>query len=86
MLYFLFNQFSNLIYKWIYEVTKFSMIEWPIDIAFLSIVIILFSIMALLVNTGSTFLPPPKYSGSALEGSSYELIINNAKSLIENGV
>jgi len=84
MLYFLFNQFSNLIYKWIYGVTKFSMIEWPIDIAFLSIVIILFSIMALLVNTGSTFLPPPKYSGSALEESSYELIINNVKSLIES--
>ena len=84
MLYFLFNQFSNLIYKWIYGVTNFSMIEWPIDIAFLSIVIFLFSIMALLVNTGSTFLPPPKYSGSALGGSSYELIINNAKSLIES--
>src|SRR6056297_1684079 len=39
--YFLFSQFSNLIYKWVYGATKFSMIEWPIDITFLSILIVL---------------------------------------------
>lgn len=82
--YFLYNQFANLIYKWVYGATKFSMIEWPIDIAFLSIIIILLSIMALLVNTGSTILPPPKYSGSALDESYYEDIINKAKSHIES--
>ncbi len=84
VLYFLYNQLSNLIYKWVYGATRFSMIEWPIDIAFLSIIIILLSVMVLLVNTGSTFLPPPKYSGSALDGSYYEDIINKAKSYIEN--
>lgn len=82
--YFLFNQFSNLIYKWVYSATKFSMIEWPIDITFLSIIIVLFSIIALLVNTGSVFLPPTKYVGSALEESSYEIIINKAKVYIES--
>ena len=82
--YFLYNQFSNLIYKWAYGATKFSMIEWPIDIAFLSIIIILLTVMALLVNTGSTFLPPPKYLGSTLDGSFYEDIINKVKSHIES--
>lgn len=82
--YFLYNLFSNLIYKWIYHVTMFSMIEWPIDIAFLSVLIILLSVVALLVNTGSTFFPPVKYSGSALDGSHYENIIDKAKSYIEH--
>ncbi len=40
--------------------------------------------MALLVNTGSLFLPPTKYTGSALEGSSYEIIINDAKAHVES--
>ena len=84
VIYFLFNQFSNLIYKWVYDATNFSMVEWPIDITFLSILIILLSIMALLVNTGSVFLPPTKYIGSSLEGSSYERIINKAKNYIES--
>lgn len=82
--YFLFNQFSNLIYKWVYGATKFSMIEWPIDITFLSVLIVLLSIISLLVNTGSVFLPPTKYIGSSLEGSSYEIIINEAKIYIES--
>ena len=82
-LYFLYYQFSNLIYKWIYGATNFSMIEWPIDITFLSIIIILLSVMALLVNTGSTFLPSPKYVGSSLDANSYTLIINKAKLFIE---
>jgi len=81
--YFLFSQFSNLIYKWVYGATKFSMIEWPIDITFLSILIILLSIMALLVNTGSVFLPPTKYIGSSLMESSYVAIIDNVKNYIE---
>ncbi len=84
MIYFLFNLFSNLIYKWVYGATNFSMIEWPIDITFISILIVLLSVMALLVNTGSVFLPPTKYIGSALEGSSYEIIINEAKAHIES--
>ena len=82
--YFLFSQLSNLIYKWVYGVTKFSMIEWPIDITFLSILIVLLSVVTLLVNTGSVFLPPTKYIGSALEGSSYEKIIHKAKSYIDS--
>ena len=81
--YFLFNQFSNIIYQWFYKTTKFSMIEWPIDITFLSILIVALSIIALLVNTGSVFLPPTKYIGSPLEGSSYDIIINKAKEYIE---
>jgi len=84
VIYFLFNLFSNLIYKWVYGATNFSMIEWPIDITFLSILIILLCIMALLVNTGSVFLPPTKYIGSALAGSSYERIISKAKNYIES--
>ena len=82
--YFLYSQFSNIIYKWIYNATKFSMIEWPIDITFLSILLVLLSIMALLVNTGSVFLPPTKYIGSSLEESLYEKIIQKAKSYIES--
>ncbi|MCG6191164.1 helix-turn-helix domain-containing protein [Maribellus maritimus] len=84
VVYFLFSQFSNLIYKWFYRTTKFSMIEWPIDITFLSILIVSLSVIALLVNTGSVFLPPTKYIGSSLEGSSYDLIINRAKDYVEN--
>ncbi|AXT20653.1 helix-turn-helix domain-containing protein [Flavobacteriaceae bacterium AU392] len=82
--YFLYNLFSNVMYKWIYNVTKYSMIEWPIDIAFLSIIITLLSIITLLVNTGSTFFPPLKYSGSALDKSHYESIISKAKKYIEH--
>lgn len=84
IVYFLFNQFSNLIYKWAYCATKFSMIEWPIDITFLSFIIILLSIMALLVNTGSNFLPAPKYLGSVLDEGNYKDIVNKAKSYIES--
>jgi AraC-like DNA-binding protein len=40
--------------------------------------------MALLVNTGSVFLPPTKYIGSSLEESLYEKIIQKAKSYIES--
>ncbi len=84
LFYFLYNQFSNLIYKMVYRVSKFSMIEWPVDIAFLSVIITLLSIMALLVNTGSTFLPPLKYSGSTLDESNYENIINRVERYIES--
>jgi AraC-like DNA-binding protein len=84
ILYFLFNQFSNLLYRWIYKITNFSMIEWPIDISFLSLLLLLLSVLALMVNTGSTFLPPIKYSGSILENDAYKTIINKAKQHIEN--
>lgn len=83
VVYFLFNQFSNLIYKWVYGATKFSMVEWPIDIAFLSIIILLLSVIALLVNTGSTFFPQTKYIGSSLGEKSYEAIIDKVKNYIE---
>lgn len=84
ILYFLFNQFSNLLYRWIYNVTKFSMIEWPIDITFLSLLVLLLSVLALMVNTGSTFLPPIKYSGSILKNDTYKAIIDKAKQHIES--
>lgn len=83
VLYFLYHQFSNLIYKWIYDYTDYSMIEWPVDITFLAIIIVLLSVMVLLVNTGSSFLPPPKYLGSPLEKSHYENLIIDARSQIE---
>jgi YesN/AraC family two-component response regulator len=60
------------------------MIEWPIDISFLSLLLLLLSVLALMVNTGSTFLPPIKYSGSILENDAYKTIINKAKQHIEN--
>ena len=82
-LYFLFYQFSNLLYLWGYRVTGFSMIEWPIDILFLSIVILLFSIVTLSVNSGDSFFPPSKYQSSSLDKNTYEKILTKAKNLIE---
>jgi AraC-like DNA-binding protein len=83
VIYFLYSQFSNLIYKWAFGIIQYSMIEWPADIIFLSIIVLLLSVIALLVNTGSTFFPPSKYSGSALASSQYEAIIKEAKRFIE---
>lgn len=69
--FFLFNLFSNLIYKRLEIVSGWSMIEWPVDIFFLSVVIALLSLIALLVNSGVTFLPPSKYTSSSLNKNSY---------------
>ena len=75
VLFFLFNQLSNLIYKGLETVTGWSMIEWPVDIVFLSLVIALLSFIALLVNSGASFLPPSKYVSSSLATENYEEII-----------
>jgi len=83
VLYFLFSQFSNLLYRWLFEATHYSMIEWPVDILFLALVLFLFSIIALLVNSGSSFFPASKYGGSALKPNTYEEIVQQAKALIE---
>ncbi len=82
-LYFFFNQFSNFLYQWFYGITKYSMIEWPIDIVFLSIINLLFIVIAISVNSGATFFPAARYISSPLDSNDYKDIIDSAKELIE---
>lgn len=82
IIYFLFYQFSNFIYRIFYTLTGYSMIEWPVDITFLSIVLLLLLILTLLVNTGSQFFPPSKYTGSGLSDRQYKTLLNGARQLI----
>ncbi|RDY59398.1 hypothetical protein DX873_08405 [Flagellimonas nanhaiensis] len=53
--YSLFTLTSNSIYRWLFGTTQISMIEWPVDIVFLSFMAALFCMVILLVNTGSSF-------------------------------
>lgn len=73
--FFMFHLFSNFLYKKLEIESGWSMIEWPVDIFFLSLVIALLSLIALLVNTGVAFLPPSKYASSSLNRSSYDKTI-----------
>ncbi|NYJ28628.1 helix-turn-helix domain-containing protein [Allomuricauda sp. ARW1Y1] len=84
IVYFLFNQFSNPTYSIVHNLSGYSMVEWPVDIGFLSFLILLISILALMVNTGSTLFPSAKYSGSALPVSAYGAIVDKAKRKIED--
>lgn len=83
-LYFLFTLTSNNLYRLLYQNTGFSMIEWPIDIVFLSIVLLIFCAVSLLVNMGSSLFPEIKYAGSSLKQTNYDLILNNVIQLMEN--
>jgi AraC-like DNA-binding protein len=58
------------------------MIEWPVDIFFLSVVIALLSFTALLVNSGVAFLPPSKYASSSLNKNSYYEMISEISRVI----
>ncbi|MCA6074476.1 helix-turn-helix domain-containing protein [Fulvivirga sedimenti] len=58
------------------------MIEWPVDISFLSVVIALLSLIALLVNSGVAFLPPAKYASSSLNKNSYDEMITEISRVI----
>ncbi len=82
-LYFFFDHFSNFLYQWLYGITNYSMIEWPIDIIFLSIINLLFIVIAILVNSGSSFFPAARYISSSLGSNAYEDIIGRARELIE---
>lgn len=86
IIYFLFNQFSNPIYKGVHKISGYSMVEWPVDIGFLSLLVLLFSILALMVNTGSTLFPSAKYARSSLSTSSYQDIVERAKRMVEDGM
>ena len=81
--YFIFNQLANPIYSWFFELTNISMIEWTVDIIFLTFIIFLLCIISLMVNTGSSFLPKSKYSTSSLEINAYNELIANARIAIE---
>ena len=81
---FVYKQASNFLYKWAYQKTGYSMIEWPIDILFLGLIVILLCTLALMVNTGSTFFPPSKYLSSALQAMDYQKIIDRATKEIES--
>ena len=83
-LFFLYHQFSNWMYQWLEKMTTWSMIEWPVDIVFLSLVITLLASIALLVNSGASFFPPSRYASSALAEDHYERIITRASQLIKN--
>lgn len=83
IIYFSINVLSNYIYKIGYVLIQYSMIEWPVDIIFLSLIVSLFAVLALVVNTGSSFFPSVKYASSALKKDAYETIINKTRALIE---
>lgn len=83
VLYFLFYQSSNLIYRWAYQSTGFSMIEWPVDICFLALILLLLSIVTVSVNSGDTFFPPAKYAASALDKKIYDKMLADARRLME---
>ncbi len=82
-LYFFFNHFSNFLYQWLYDIINYDKIIWPIDIVFLSIISLLFVVIALLVNSGSSFFPKVKYNSSALDTKEYKGIIGRAEALLE---
>lgn len=82
-LFFLYNLFSNLIYKGLETATNWSMIEWPTDIIFLSLVIALLSCLALLVLSGVPFLPPSKYASSSFNKAGYEEMISEISRVIK---
>lgn len=83
LLYFLFSQFSNLLYIAVYKATGYSMTEWPVDIVFLSALITLFSSIILSANSGSTLFPLPKYAGSKIGEENYETIVKKAREIVE---
>ena len=83
LLFLWFHIFSDLIYRFFESLTGYSMIEWPVDISFLSLVILLFASIALLVNGGAHFLPPSKYASSALSQSDYQEIVSRISQIIE---
>jgi len=81
-IFFFFSLFSNAIYQSLGNATGWSMIEWPVDILFLSVVIALLSIITLLVNSGITLLPPSKYASSSLNEEVYDQIISQTSRVI----
>ncbi|WP_418510576.1 helix-turn-helix domain-containing protein [Corallibacter sp.] len=60
------------------------MIEWPVDIIFLSSLCILFCVLAMKVNTGSTFFPEQKYANSSIKSNIYDGLITKVKNSIES--
>ena len=82
LLFFFFNLSSNLIYEKMEALSGWSMIEWPVDIFFLSIVLALLSVISLSVNSGSSFLPPAKYVSSSLHEESYDVVISQISKII----
>lgn len=84
VIYFCYSQFSNLIYKGLYAMTHYSMIEWPVDIVFLSSLCVLFCVLAMKVNTGSTFFPEQKYATSSIKSNTYDDLITKLRNNIES--
>lgn len=60
------------------------MIEWPVDIIFLSLLCMLFCVLAMKVNTGSTFFPEQKYATSSIKITSYDDLITKVRKKIES--
>ncbi|GAB5553123.1 MAG: hypothetical protein Sapg2KO_27140 [Saprospiraceae bacterium] len=60
------------------------MIEWPTDIIFLSLITCLLSIITLLVNTGTSLFPAPKYARSALDENQAQVLFQKAHALLQN--
>lgn len=82
-LYFFYAQMANWIYQKIYHWSQYSMIEWPTDIIFLSIITLLLSIITLLVNTGTSLFPAPKYARSALDENQAQVLFQKAHALLQ---
>lgn len=76
ILYILYYQLSNWIYLLAYQLTSYSLIEWPVDILFLSTIVLLLSVLCLSINAGDSFFPPTKYAGSSLKEVDYEGILS----------
>ncbi|MCL6273851.1 helix-turn-helix domain-containing protein [Muricauda sp. 2012CJ35-5] len=83
VVYFLFTATSNRIYGALFNTTSISFIEWPVDIVFLIALLGLFTIMGLLVNSGSSLLPPKKYAASSLQENEYAIILERLKTLMD---
>ncbi|TAI47137.1 helix-turn-helix domain-containing protein [Flagellimonas allohymeniacidonis] len=81
--YILFSFSNNLIYKYLYKLTNVSLIEWPVDIVFLSLVTSFLVCIALMVNSGSQFFPPLKYTSSALDEKRYPALLAQIIELVE---
>ncbi|MEM8846703.1 MAG: helix-turn-helix domain-containing protein [Bacteroidota bacterium] len=83
-LYIVFSLSSNFLYQYLYQTTTVSLIEWPVDIVFLSLVTTLLVCIALMVNSGSKFFPPIKYKSSALNEKRYPVLFSQIEGLIES--
>ena len=82
LLYFLFTQSSNILYRVLFQFSGYSMIEWPVEILFLSIISFSLIYLMLKINAGRTIVSQSKYESSSLQIDQYYIIIQKAQHII----